>query len=661
MNIPGKDVFDYAVPRHLQSAAVPGVRVWIPFGTRRIVGLIVGVSDRTVVSRCRDIEAVIDETPLLSPALLAMTRWIAEYYCCSWGEAVEAAIPAPLKDGRTGLRARAGPPLPEPGNSRTFPRAELSLHQDDALAVIQPCVQQRRHAVFLLHGITASGKTEVYLQAMAAALAQGRTALMFVPEIALTPQTMDQFIARFGADAVAVIHSRLSAGEKFTQWQRIRSGQARVVIGARSAVFSPLERLGLIVVDEEHENTYKQEDVPRYHLVPAAIRRAEEAAAVVILGSATPSLESMYAARQDKITLIELPERVDGRELPSVQVIDMRQQRRVNGRPAIFSKPLEDAVRQCLGRREQSMIFLNRRGFATFISCRACGHVVQCAHCSIALVYHAASQQLRCHHCGFVQEKPQACPACAGDYLIYQGAGTEKVESELHRLFPEARIRRMDSDTVRRKNAHADVFYAFKNHEIDILVGTQMLAKGFDIPKVTVVGVVAADVALNLPDFRAAERTFGLITQVAGRAGRGKHPGRVLVQTYTPEHYAIQCAVHHDYAGFYAQEMAFRRQLLLPPYAHLAGITVRAKQESPAADAARSLFARAERCAGERARLLGPAPLPLVKLRGWYRWAILIKSERPEWLSSIVRESLAAWKRPSTVKISVDVDPLTLS
>jgi len=657
VDLPLNDVFDYSVPAELSEEVKVGKRAWVPFRYRTIVGYIVKVSSSTKISRVRDIKEVIDKEPLLSDEMLRLTKWIAEYYFCSWGEAIQAAVAAPFKKGRTSIRARKTKQVFLDLENQT-PENILTAHQNQALSKILPGLEEEKFGVFLLRGITASGKTEVYFGAIEKALQKNKQAIVFVPEIALTPQTLGRFTAKFGREKVAVIHSRLSQGEKFIEWQKIRQGQAKIVVGARSAIFSPVKNLGLVVVDEEHENTYKQEDTPRYNLINTAIKRAEYSNATVILGSATPSLESMHEAEKKNFKFIELPERIKGRGLPKVQLVDMRGQRRRAKHLPVLSKLLEDHIASCLKNKEQVILFLNRRGFSTFIHCSKCGHAMHCPRCNVALVYHFDRQKLICHHCSYQIKIPQLCPECNGNYVRYSGTGTQKVESELHRIFPQARIGRMDSDALKKKTAHFEIFDDFKKGKIDILVGTQMLAKGLDFPNVTLVGVISADVTLNLPDFRASERTFSLLTQVAGRAGRGKTAGKVIIQTYTPEHYAIQCAIAHDYNSFYRQEMVFRKQLTLPPYAHLISVILRSKNNQKLEKAAEEL-ARVfrKKSKGENINTLGPDPMPVSKLKGYFRWGLLLKVKDVAGANTLLKKSLRAWEASSGVKVTVDVDP----
>jgi primosomal protein N' (replication factor Y) len=544
----------------------------------------------------------------------------------------------------------------------------LTTRQQDALAAVRQALDRARFARLLLHGVTGSGKTEVYLRAIEHALGLGRSAICLVPEIALTPQTIDRFVVRFG-DQVAVWHSRVSARQRAQEWARLSSGDWRIVVGARSAVFAPVRRLGLVILDEEHEPTYKQEDVPRYHARETACARARLTGAAVVLGSATPSIESYYAAGRRGGRLLALPERIRGRGLPAVEVVDMRRQR---GRPrggSPLSGRLVQALEEAAGRGEQAMLLLNRRGFARVSQCRACGFTERCPRCSVPLVYHTsparssaanggAGRQMVCHYCNFSKPPQETCPECRKDSLRLRGAGTERVESELHRLFPAAAIGRMDLDTTRHRQGHRALYEAVKAGRITLLVGTQMIAKGFDFPRVTLVGVVSADTALNLPDFRAGERTFDLLTQVAGRAGRGERPGRVILQTYCPSHYAIQAATTHDYQAFYAAELAMRRGLRLPPFAHLIELIVLGSSRERAGAAAERLAARLRRASGGRFALLGPAPHRIPRLRRTHRMALLLSARSVEAATSVLRTVLQEGRKFEGLPVLVDVDPL---
>ncbi|HET9318247.1 MAG TPA: primosomal protein N', partial [Bryobacteraceae bacterium] len=452
-------------------------------------------------------------------------------------------------------------------------RHTLNPAQQEAFAAIGVAIESRQFRTFLLHGVTGSGKTEIYLSAIEATMAAGRGSLMLVPEIALTPAVAGQFFARFG-DRVAILHSAFSDTERSEQWRRIRSGAAGVVVGTRSGVFAPVRNLGLIVVDEEHDQSYKQEETPRYNGRDVAIVRAQAAGACVVLGSATPSLESRYNAQRGKYTLLELPERIEKRPMPRVELIDMREEFLETRKQATFSRRLVEGIGQRLDNREQTMLLLNRRGFSSFVTCRSCGERVQCRNCSVTLTFHRRDRRLLCHYCGYAERVPSVCPKCHSDHIYFLGVGSEKVEEELHREFPRARITRLDRDTVTGKRQYEVILQGFREGNFDILVGTQMIAKGHDIPNVTLVGVVSADVGLGLPDFRAAERTFQLLTQVAGRAGRGDLPGIVLVQTINPDHYAIRMAAAQDYQAFYEKELNFRRMMHYPPFTAMANLLV---------------------------------------------------------------------------------------
>lgn len=526
-------------------------------------------------------------------------------------------------------------------------------------------------AVFLLHGVTGSGKTEVYLQAIQRSLALGKGAIVLVPEISLTPQTVERFKARFsaggGPEQVAVLHSRLSAGERHDEWQKIRRGAARIVIGARSAVFAPVEPLGLVIVDEEHEHSYKQAESPRYHARDVAVVRARNEGAVALLGSATPSMESYCNALRGKYRLLTLTKRVTDTVLPVVRVVDLRHEPREGGKggPPIFSRPLREAIRQRLERSEQTMLFLNRRGFAASLQCERCGYVAGCPHCSLSLTYHRADARLRCHLCGHEEPAPSRCPQpeCGNPAVRFCGLGTERVFDVLQKLFPHARVRRMDSDTLKRKDDYRTVLDEFRTGKIDILVGTQMIAKGLHFPNVTLVGIIHADLSLHIPDFRAGERTFQLLTQVSGRAGRGDVEGEVFVQTFTPYHPAIQYARRHDFQGFYDQEIEFRRQLTYPPAARVALITVRARHDDKAKFVAEQLKHQLEpRLAGwPNLRCDGPAPAPLSRAEGWHRWHIMIRTTSMSRLSAELARVQAETNLPDGVGLVIDIDPVDLT
>jgi primosomal protein N' (replication factor Y) len=551
----------------------------------------------------------------------------------------------------------------------------LNEEQTRALKEITQALDSRENArPILLHGVTGSGKTEIYLQAIRAALERGRTAIVLVPEISLTPQTVERFKGRFAEaqDAVAVLHSHLSEGERHDEWHKIHSGRARIVIGARSAIFAPLKNLGLIVVDEEHETTYKQEEAPRYHARDVAVVRAKIEKCVAVLGSATPSLESYHNTAIGKYQLLTLTQRVDQKQMPLIRIIDLRQERRKEKKAAILSEKLSQAIADRLEKREQTILFLNRRGFSTSLLCSNCGEARNCPNCSVALTFHQHSLQggsaspktmsgrLSCHLCGHTAAVPKKCPSCGQDALIYYGFGTEKVESTVAQIFPKAVVRRMDADSMTRKEAYREALRNFRTGKIDILVGTQMIAKGLHFPNVTLVGIINADLSLHLPDFRAGERTFQLLTQVAGRAGRGETPGQVFVQTYTPFSPSIQFARHHDFAGYFQQELEFRERCDFPPFKHAVLITVRSSHQGRAKLSAETLKRRLKEALPEQFILGDAAPAPLEKLQGQFRYHVLIRGEAIVRLSRLLRETLDKLPFPEDVTVTVDVDPYQL-
>ncbi len=536
----------------------------------------------------------------------------------------------------------------------------LNPHQLEAYQRIEAALNGGKFQSFLLEGVTGSGKTEVYLKSIDATIALGRSALLLVPEIALTPAVAGQFFHRFG-DRVAILHSAFHDAERAEQWRRIRSGLATVVVGTRSGVFAPVQNLGLVVIDEEHDASYKQQETPRYNGRDVAIVRAREAGAVVVLGSATPSLESRYNAERGKYTLIQLPERIEQRPMPDVEVIDMRQEFLETRKQATFSRRLLETIDERLKSGEQTMLLLNRRGFSSFVACRACGERLECVNCAVTLTYHRRDRRMLCHYCNYAQKVPSACPKCGSEYLNFIGTGSEKVEEELHRDFPEARIARMDRDTVSGKRHFESILHGFREGNFDILVGTQMIAKGHDIPNVTLVGIVSADIGLGLPDFRAAERTFQLLTQAAGRAGRGNLPGIVLIQTINPEHYAVRFASEQNYEGFYQKEIQFRKLMRYPPFAALANVLVRSQNQEDAFAMSTEL-GRMLDPAPEGVKVLGPAEAPVPKLKSEFRYQLLLKAADRRILNDTLRDlqRFAREQKWSATALVIDVDPLTL-
>jgi primosomal protein N' (replication factor Y) len=542
-------------------------------------------------------------------------------------------------------------------------KLELNAEQAAAFKQIADALASPENArPILVHGVTGSGKTEIYLQAIRAALDRRRSAIVLVPEISLTPQTVERFKGRFAEaqHAVAVLHSHLSGGERHDEWHKIHSGRARIVIGARSAVFAPLKNLGLIIVDEEHETTYKQEEAPRYQARDVAVVRAKIEKCAVVLGSATPSLESYHNATTGKYELATLTQRVDERQMPLMRIVDLRQERRKQKTMSILSEKLLQAIADRLEKREQTILFLNRRGFSTSLLCSNCGEARDCPNCSVALTFHRHAARLSCHLCGHTAAVPKKCPACGQDALIYAGFGTEKVESTVAQIFPKAIVRRMDADSMTRKDAYRETLRDFRVGKIDILVGTQMIAKGLHFPNVTLVGIINADLALHLPDFRAGERTFQLLTQVAGRAGRGERAGEVFVQTYTPFSPSVQFARHHDFAGYFQQELEFRERCDFPPFKHAILITVRSAHEGRAKLSAETLVRRLKEALGSEFILGDAMPAPLQKLQGQFRFHILLRGSAIMRLSRLVRETLDKLPFPEDVAVTVDVDPYQL-
>ncbi len=556
-------------------------------------------------------------------------------------------------------REPTGPQVPK---SHSLP--ELTAHQEQAIREVSQALGKKSFASFLLHGVTGSGKTEVYLGVAAVAMQLGLQSLVLVPEIALTAQMERSFRQRFQSN-VAILHSGLGKGERRDEWLRVRRGEVDVVVGARSALFAPLERLGLIVVDEEHDASYKQERGLRYNGRDAAVMRAKLEEAVVLMGSATPALTSYHNALQEKFHLLNLPHRIDQRSLPKVTIVDMRRQRKRD----LISIPLRQALADTLSAGKQALLLINRRGFANFLLCRSCGHAIHCHNCALSLTWHRTAERLRCHLCGLDMQVPSLCPLCDGTTLKPFGFGTQRVEAEMKRLFPRARVSRMDRDTTRSKQAYRRLLHDLSRGRTDILVGTQMIAKGHDFPKITLVGVVSGDIALQWPDYRAAENTFQLLTQVAGRAGRGEHPGTVLVQTYNPAHYSIRFARKHDYLGFFEEEMTFRKELGYPPYRRLVLFQLSGNVEKKTEEAAQWLAERCQDLFNQRSdrlgelEMLGPVAAPLPKVKGKHRWQLLLKSKRSTSILEVGRE-LVNWGqtelRGSGVRLTADVDPVSL-
>ena len=651
-NLPIDRTFQYKVPDSLKNVPEIGKRVLVPFRNFKKIGYIVSLETLPVVKDPKSIIDIIDEEPVFSKEMIKLSKWIKDTYFCSWGEVLDAMLPGGIKKGKVTMTPR----IKEVENIVEKEKPHLANpEQAFVLDKMLKCIDKEVHNVFLLYGITGSGKTEIYLQAMEHVLAKGKGGVILVPEISLTPQTVERFIARFG-DRVAVFHSRMLESVKFNEWKRIASGEAKIVVGPRSAVFSPLVNPGIFIIDEEHEPSYKQEDVPRYHARDVAIERAKLLGVPVILGSATPSLESYYKAVNGEYTLVELTERVLEKELPKVKLVDMRMDFDTRVGKRIISPVLSEILKKDIGKKQQALIFLNRRGFSTFALCQKCGFVLKCQKCDSPMVFHKEKELLICHYCNRRKGLVTICPSCKGDYLVYKGTGTERVEKEVNKIIPDAKVCRMDSDTMKKRGAHETILNDFKNHKIDVIVGTQMIAKGFDFPKVTLVGVISADANLNLPDFRAGERTFNLITQVAGRAGRGDLGGEVIVQTFSPEHYAVKFAAKHDYNSFYLKEIESRRELGFPPFKSLIQITLRSRNEELVIKNIEKLASHILNKVPEF-DILGPAPAPIEKVRGHYRWNLLLKGDKREELVSTLKNAIKGYRKSAGVIMAIDVDP----
>jgi primosomal protein N' (replication factor Y) len=728
--------YSYAVPARLRDTIAVGKRVKAPFGRgdRATVGYCIRLEQTAPSRAVKDLFGVVDEDALLDANLLRLTRWMADYYLCGWGQVLNAVVPAGAKEGagtRTLVFIEAIPeaqrPQPPPtlsskqtqalqqletagkplearqlarlaqcgtapvqaliekglarrllrrvdqftanGEDPETPEAAVSLNADQlqVWAPVEQAVRQGGFKAFLLYGVTGSGKTEIYLRAIEEVLRQGKEAIVLVPEISLTPQTIQRFRGR--CSQVAVLHSHLSHAERGGYWRRVAAGQVQVVVGARSAVFAPTRKLGLIIIDEEHESTFKQESTPRYHARDVAVMRARLENIPVILGSATPSLESWHNAQRGQYTLLLLPKRVLDFALPQVSLIDLRHEPARRGLFRAVSPSLERAMRDALSHGGQVMLLLNRRGFSTHVHCPACGYVETCRFCDLALTHHRERAVMLCHYCGYEQTPPERCPKCGLAQVRYQGLGTEKLQAEIEDKFPGYTVRRMDSDSMRRPGSHARVLGAFREGLVNILLGTQMIAKGLDFPNVTLVGVINADVGLHIPDFRSAERTFQLLSQVAGRTGRGPLGGRVLIQTYNTEHPAISLAAAHDYMRFASIEMGHRRAHQYPPYERLVRLIVRSQEQAAGAEFAERLagaFNTALQGLGSSSappaplRLLGPAEAPIFRLKGYYRYHFQLQSASAAALHQVLRAVTPAVHPPSGVEFTIDVDPLNM-
>lgn len=552
----------------------------------------------------------------------------------------------------------------DPYSEREFARKTsliLTKEQENAISPVLSSIENEHHEVFLLYGVTGSGKTEIYLQSIQEVLNKGKEAIVLVPEIALTPQMVTRFKERFG-DLVAVMHSGLSAGEKYDEWRKIQRKEVKVVVGARSAIFAPFENIGIIIIDEEHETSYKQEENPRYHARDVAIQRAKTYNCPVVLGSATPSLESFARAQKGRYTLLSLPKRMNNQSLPTVEIVDMREELRTGNR-SMFSIKLFEKLKDRLEKNEQTVLFLNKRGHSSFVMCRDCGYVMNCPHCDITLTYHRYNEQMKCHYCGYEDRVPTICPECNSEHIRYFGTGTQKVEEELHKLLPEARVIRMDVDTTGRKGSHEKLLSAFQEGQADILLGTQMIAKGLDFPNITLVGVLSADTMLHLPDFRSSEKTFQLLTQVSGRAGRHQLPGEVVIQTYTPEHYSVELAGTQDYDRFYQHEMMVRKVHQYPPFYYLSLVTVSHEELMKVVSVTEKIAKFITSRLSKEAVVLGPVASPIPRINDRYRYQCLIKYKKEPELNNALKAILDHYQQEmgtGGLQISVDLNPYIL-
>ncbi|MDD3925120.1 MAG: primosomal protein N' [bacterium] len=708
----GEFGFDYIVPPYLETEIAVGDEVDVTFNRRHVKGIVARLKGDSVYADPSAITCLTRHDTFLCSRSMELAEWITRRYLCPSMDALRLFYPSYIEDAvqkQTVLLAGPSGATPDRltvlqqklydlilANPFRFSRAEcnrlcgvsssvmdalvkkgavqfitsdeayvslrlnndiperLTDEQQSVLDTFEALRLQGDIRPALLHGVTGSGKTEVYIRMVEKTLACGRQAIITVPEIGLTPQISGIFRSRFG-QRLAVLHSAMSAGERASEWRRIAGGDADIVLGPRSAVFAPLRDPGIIVIDEEHDQSYKQENCPRYHARDVAVKRAEIYGAHVVLGSATPSLESYHKASNGCYVLLELKKRVADRELPGVEIIDMREELK-SGNRRVFSLGLMQAVREALDDDKQSILFLNRRGYSTFVLCRGCGYSVQCPNCSVSLTYHLKSRTLTCHHCDYKGKAPETCPKCASHYIRYFGLGTEKLEESAASEFPDAAIFRMDRDTTSRKGAHQELIEAFRNKRGGILIGTQMVTKGHDFPDVTVVGVIAADISLNVESFRAGEKTFQLLTQVAGRAGRGSAAGKVLLQTYNPEHPAVLCAAGHDYATFYAAELLQREELSYPPFSHIINIVSSDQSQSAAGDRIASFADLLRREMPEDDIIIGPAPAAIARLKGHYRWHLLLKSMQLETTLKHLRQVLLAMRQSDRKGLVVDVD-----
>lgn len=717
-NIAVDKAFHYSIPPHLKDKVKAGVRVRAPFRNQWKVGFVVGLSDTTDAAYTRPLSLVLDEEPLIDETFITLARWIADRYLCSWGTALNAMIPPGARTrnprrtlkfvelartprdselrsdkqvrivehltrvkgsiavkelcAKTGTTSANVKQLVEKGILRVRNVAaeptmfDDSIHEAPKTITLTPEQEAALEAInhcpptgtVVIHGVTGSGKTEVYLRAIQHQVDRGRSAIVLVPEIALTPQTVARFKSRF--KRTAVLHSMMTAADRANEWRRAKEGLVDVVVGPRSAVFAPLKNLGLIVIDEEQENTYKQENDPRYHAREVALERARLEKAVVVVGSATPSLESYHHAKTGAYRLVTLPRRVEGRPMPVVEIVDMQQETADLKYTPIISRTLGRALEEAIAKKEQVILFLNRRGFASYLRCKQCGHIERCPRCDVTVTYHRESNRCVCHYCLTFMPALETCPGCHTGGLKFHGVGTERVEEEIRKRYPQLSVTRMDSDAMKSRQDYEDSIGGLWSGMIDVVVGTQMIAKGHDMPNVTLVGVISADTAFNLPDFRSSERTFQLITQVAGRAGRSDKPGRVVVQTFNPKHYSVVCAATYNFSGFAEKELAQRAELGYPPFSHLVRIVLESKTEDTVKNKSKEFDALLRRRLPSDLTILGPHPAPLYRLQNRYRMHTLIKSHDLALLLPKLRKIDEEFNASGDLRVVLDVDPVSM-
>ncbi len=657
--LPLFQTFNYRIPSSETAPIDIGTRVWVPFRNRKILSTVVAFSD-SHFPNSKEILGVVAGPPI-SEKLLRLFQWLSGYYASPLGEIIKCAIPVSAATSERELKKQkiASVVLPTQRPVRLTDEQQMILNR------LEKDLEAAAFAPYLLYGITGSGKTEIYLKIIATALRNGKEAIVLVPEISLTPQLISRFEDRF-PNQIAVLHSKLSKKERYQEWLKIRKKEVSIVVGARSAVFAPFENLGIIVVDEEHDSSFKQEERFRYHARDVALVRGQLERSVVILGSATPSLESYDNCKKQKLKSLTLSKRIDDRPLPAIEIIDLKKHPGRFGEEFIFSNRLLHALTETLNSHSQAILFLNRRGYAPFLLCEVCSFVMKCPNCSISLTVYIKTHKLLCHHCAFSRPVPDRCQQCQEQKMFPVGLGTEKVEEELKRYFPDAKIARLDRSSTQKGGTLLKILSDFGSGKTDILIGTQMVAKGHDFPNVTLVGVILIDISLNIPDFRAPERTFQLLTQVAGRAGRGKKEGSVIVQTYNPSHYSLQFAKDHDYEGFYTREMSFRKELNYPPFSRIVRFRSSDVRAEKAFEKLKRLRAISEKISATQKGLsvleiLGPAPAPLSRIKNKYRFHMLIKSPSHSLIKSFMDNLLKYEKELfQSPTIKIDVDPLSL-